>query len=39
MNWNEMFFQDWEAIVRTVIVGLLAYAAFCVVRSRYDRAT
>jgi uncharacterized membrane protein YcaP (DUF421 family) len=27
MNWSEMFFQNWEGIVRTVIVGLLAYIA------------
>jgi uncharacterized membrane protein YcaP (DUF421 family) len=25
MNWSAMFFQGWEGIVRTVIVGLLAY--------------
>lgn len=27
MNWSEMFFQDWEGIVRTTIVGGLAYAS------------
>lgn len=27
MNWSEMFFQNWEDIVRTIIVGALAYAA------------
>ena len=26
MDWSEMFFQDWEGIARTVIVGALAYA-------------
>ena len=26
MNWQEMFFQNWEGIVRTVLVGSLAYA-------------
>lgn len=26
MNWSEMFFQNWEGIVRTIIVGALAYA-------------
>lgn len=26
MNWSEMFFQDWEGIVRTIVVGALAYA-------------
>ncbi|WP_328517688.1 DUF421 domain-containing protein [Devosia algicola] len=25
MDWSEMFFQDWEGIVRTLIVGVLAY--------------
>lgn len=25
MNWQEMFFQNWEGIVRTLIVGTLAY--------------
>lgn len=25
MNWTEMFFQNWSGIVRTVIVGTLAY--------------
>ncbi|MGE6742617.1 DUF421 domain-containing protein [Allorhizobium pseudoryzae] len=27
MNWSEMFFQNWQGIVRTVIVGGLAYAS------------
>jgi uncharacterized membrane protein YcaP (DUF421 family) len=26
MNWTGMFFQDWQGIIRTVIVGILAYA-------------
>ncbi|MCY1666581.1 DUF421 domain-containing protein [Rhizobium sp. SL86] len=26
MNWSEMFFQNWQGIVRTLIVGALAYA-------------
>ena len=26
MNWSEMFYQDWNGIVRTIIVGALAYA-------------
>ncbi len=26
MNWSEMFFQNWEGIIRTIIVGTLAYA-------------
>ncbi len=26
MNWGEMFFQDWQGIVRTLLVGVLAYA-------------
>lgn len=25
MNWSEMFFQEWEGIARTLVVGLLAY--------------
>ncbi len=25
MNWSEMFFQSWSGIVRTLIVGTLAY--------------
>lgn len=25
MNWPAMFFQNWEGIVRTVLVGMLAY--------------
>lgn len=27
MNWQEMFFQNWSGIIRTVIVGALAYAS------------
>ena len=27
MDWSAMFFQNWEGIVRTLIVGTLAYAA------------
>lgn len=30
MNWSDMFFQDWEGILRTVIVGLLAYAVLVI---------
>lgn len=26
MDWSEMFYQDWQGIVRTLIVGVLAYA-------------
>jgi len=26
MNWGSMFFQSWEGIVRTLVVGILAYA-------------
>ena len=26
MDWSEMFFQSWSGIVRTIIVGSLAYA-------------
>ena len=26
MNWLDMFFQDWSGIVRTLVVGTLAYA-------------
>ena len=33
MNWSEMFFQSWSGIVRTLIVGTLAYA-FLVVSLR-----
>ncbi|MDO6587668.1 DUF421 domain-containing protein [Salipiger sp. 1_MG-2023] len=33
MNWSEMFFQGWNDIVRTLIVGALAYA-FLVVSLR-----
>ncbi|WP_128254058.1 DUF421 domain-containing protein [Falsirhodobacter deserti] len=25
MNWADMFFQNWQGIVRTIIVGTLAY--------------
>lgn len=25
MNWSEMLFQSWSGIVRTIIVGTLAY--------------
>lgn len=27
MDWSEMFFQNWSGIVRTVVVGSLAYAS------------
>lgn len=27
MNWQEMLFHDWEGIVRTLVVGALAYAS------------
>jgi uncharacterized membrane protein YcaP (DUF421 family) len=27
MNWSAFFFQNWEGIVRTIIVGSIAYAA------------
>lgn len=27
MNWTDMFFQDWEGIARTVVVGGLAYVS------------
>lgn len=27
MNWQEMLFHDWEGIVRTLVVGTLAYAS------------
>lgn len=27
MNWGEMFFQDAQGIVRTIVVGILAYLA------------
>ena len=33
MNWENMFFQDWSGIVRTLIVGVLAYG-FLVVSLR-----
>ncbi len=29
MDWSEMFFQGWQGVVRTLLVGVLAYA--CVV--------
>ncbi|EKE45876.1 hypothetical protein OCGS_0102 [Oceaniovalibus guishaninsula JLT2003] len=29
--WTEMFFQDWQGIVRTVIVGTLAYIGLIVI--------
>lgn len=25
MNWSAMFFQDWEGIVRTILIGILTY--------------
>lgn len=30
MNWSNMLFQNWEGIARTVLVGILAYAALIV---------
>ncbi|MBB6178201.1 DUF421 domain-containing protein [Pseudorhizobium flavum] len=27
MNWSDMFFQEWENIFRTIMVGLLAYVS------------
>lgn len=30
MDWSDMFFQDWEGIVRTVIVGFLAYVVLVI---------
>lgn len=27
MDWSEMFYQNWSGIVRTLVVGTLAYAA------------
>lgn len=30
MNWGEMFFADWEGIIRTIIVGALAYVTLVV---------
>lgn len=27
MNWESMLFQDWQGIVRTIVVGILAYIA------------
>lgn len=27
MDWDRMFFQDWEGIARTLVVGVLAYGA------------
>lgn len=26
MNWTEMFFQDWHGLLRTLVIGVLAYA-------------
>lgn len=26
MDWSETFFQDWQSIARTLVVGVLAYA-------------
>ncbi|MDN2578458.1 YetF domain-containing protein [Aquibium sp. ELW1220] len=26
MDWSQMFFQGWEGIVRTIVVGVMAYA-------------
>ncbi|MGB3335828.1 MAG: YetF domain-containing protein [Devosia sp.] len=26
MNWTEMFFQDWQGLLRTLVIGVLAYA-------------
>lgn len=25
MNWSDIFFHDWDGLIRTVIIGLLAY--------------
>ena len=30
LNWKNMLFQDWEGIVRTLMVGVLAYATLIV---------
>lgn len=30
MDWQEMLFQNWEGIVRTVAVGILAYVTLIV---------
>ena len=30
MNWSEMIFQDWEGIVRTLAVGIMAYVTLIV---------
>lgn len=30
MNWQNMLFQDWQAILRTILVGILAYVALVV---------
>jgi uncharacterized membrane protein YcaP (DUF421 family) len=30
MDWSSMFYQDWSGIVRTLIVGTLAYGALIV---------
>ena len=27
MDWSSMFFQDWQGIIRTLVVGVLAYAS------------
>ncbi len=27
MSWDQLFFQDWSGIIRTIIVGVLAYLA------------
>ncbi len=31
MNWQNMLFQDWEGVVRTILVGILAYIALVAV--------
>lgn len=30
MAWKEMIFQDWEGVVRTILVGVLAYATLVI---------
>ncbi|MCK1513901.1 DUF421 domain-containing protein [Bradyrhizobium sp. 190] len=30
MDWQSIFFQDWEGIVRTIVVGILAYTTLIV---------
>ena len=30
MNWSSMIFQNWEGVVRTLFVGILAYATLVV---------